>query len=158
MKNLDALTQEFNTKYERFFIGCDAVEDSGLWDIEEYGDMEAFYQNDLVSVIIRLIAADGSISSKEVEYLNKSFGFEYTVEELNEVYKSCKDDIGSYFDEQFQNGISVMRSKNEKLAARSYIRYYDANGKLRVFYNTYKKSMYGGCMCSFNQVAGMAIP
>lgn len=49
-------------------------------------------------------------------------------------------------------------SKNEKLAARSYIRYYDANGKLRVFYNTYKKSMYGGCMCSFNQVAGMAIP
>ena len=116
MKNLDALTQEFNTKYERFFIGCDAVEDSGLWDIEEYGDMEAFYQNDLVSVIIRLIAADGSISSKEVEYLNKSFGFEYTVEELNEVYKSCKDDIGSYFDEQFQNGISVMRSKNEKLA------------------------------------------
>ena len=116
MKNLDALTQEFNTKYERFFIGCDAVEDSGLWDIEEYGDMEAFYQNDLVSVIIRLIAADGSISSKEVEYLNKSFGFEYTVEELNEVYRSCKDDIGSYFDEQFQNGISVMRSKNEKLA------------------------------------------
>ena len=46
---------------------------------------------------------------------------------------------------------------NQKLAARSYIRYYDANGKLRVFYNTYKKSMFGGCMCSFNQVSDMAI-
>ena len=54
--------------------------------------------------------------------------------------------------------VAAAGSKNEKLAARSYIRYYDANGKLRVFYNTYKKSMYGGCMCSFNQVAGMAIP
>ena len=41
--------------------------------------------------------------------------------------------------------------KGDKIAARSYIRYYDANGKLRVFYNIYKKSMYGGCMCSFNQ-------
>lgn len=27
----------------------------------------------------------------------------------------------------------------------------NANGKLRVFYNNYKKSMYGGCMCSFDQ-------
>ncbi len=49
--------------------------------------------------------------------------------------------------------------KAEKLDARSYIRYYDANGKLRVFYNDYKKNMYyGGCMCSFNQVSSMAIP
>ncbi len=49
-------------------------------------------------------------------------------------------------------------AKNERVDARAYIRYYDANGKLRVFYNTYKKSMHGGCMCSFNQVAAMAIP
>lgn len=47
---------------------------------------------------------------------------------------------------------------DKKIDARSYIRYYDANGKLRVFYNTYKKNMYyGGCMCSFNQVSSMAI-
>lgn len=49
--------------------------------------------------------------------------------------------------------------KAEKIDARSYIRYYDANGKLRVFYNDYKKNMYyGGCMCSFNQVSSMALP
>lgn len=47
----------------------------------------------------------------------------------------------------------------DKLDARAYIRYYDANGKLRVFYNNYRSNMYhGGCMCSYNQVAGMAIP
>ena len=48
-------------------------------------------------------------------------------------------------------------SKDKKIAARSYIRYYDANGLLRVFYNTYKKNMYSGCMCSFNMISGMAI-
>ena len=49
--------------------------------------------------------------------------------------------------------------KAEKLDARSYIRYYDANGKLRVFYNTYKKNAYyGGCLCSFDQVSSMALP
>ncbi len=54
---------------------------------------------------------------------------------------------------------SSSEKKDEKIDARAYIRYYDANGKLRVFYNDYKKSMYyGGCLCSFNQVAGMAIP
>lgn len=49
--------------------------------------------------------------------------------------------------------------KGDKLDARAYIRYYDANGKLRVFYNNYNKTQYyGGCMCSFNQVAEMALP
>lgn len=42
--------------------------------------------------------------------------------------------------------------RDDKINARSYIRYYDANGKLRVFYNNYKKNMYnGGCLCSYNQ-------
>ena len=49
--------------------------------------------------------------------------------------------------------------KNAKLDARAYIRYTDANGMVRVFYNDYKSNMYhGGCMCSFNQVSSMALP
>lgn len=51
--------------------------------------------------------------------------------------------------------------KDDNLDARTYIRYYDANGKLRVFYNDYKnasnETYYGGCMCSFNHVADIAI-
>lgn len=42
--------------------------------------------------------------------------------------------------------------KDKKIDARAYLRYYDANGKLRVFYNNYRNNMYyGGCLCSFNQ-------
>ena len=47
--------------------------------------------------------------------------------------------------------------KDDKLDARSYMRYYDANGWLRVFYNDYSHDMYyGGCMCCYSQIASLA--
>ncbi len=116
MNKIDRLTDEFKFKYERFWIGCDALEELDRWNKEEYGEMDVFYQNDLVSVILRLIAADGKISDQEVKYLNENFGFDYTTEELEEVYENCKDEIVHYFDEQFVNGVSLMRSINDKLA------------------------------------------
>jgi fimbrial isopeptide formation D2 family protein len=49
--------------------------------------------------------------------------------------------------------------KNQKIDARAYIRYTDANGKVRVFYNNYKKNLYyGGCLSSFNQAKSLARP
>lgn len=116
MKKIDTLTQEFKIKLEKFITGCDALEELDNWDLEEYGEMDAFYQNDLVSVIIRLIAVDGNISENEVKYLNENFGFSYTVEELKDVYHSCSEEISHSFDEQFKNGISMMRAVNGNLA------------------------------------------
>lgn len=116
MKNIDKLTEQFKSLYESFLIGCDAIEELDQWNKDELGEMDVFYSNDLVSVIIRLIAADGNISTKEVEYLNHNFGFKYTVEELTEVYASCKEEIGHSFDESFAKGITYMRSINSKLA------------------------------------------
>ena len=78
--------------------------------------MDVFYQNDLVSVILRLIAIDGKISRKEAEYLNKNFGFDYTASELADIYENCEEEISHSFDEQFENGVTYMRSINEKLA------------------------------------------
>ena len=118
MKRIDQLTQEFQFKLEEFLTGCDAIEELDEWNKEEYGEMDGFYQNDLISVILRLIAVDGEISDAEVEYLNKNFGFEYTTQELTEVYKNCKEEVGHSFDESFQKGVVLMRSINEKLAER----------------------------------------
>ncbi len=116
MEKIDICVESFKLKYDLFMIGCDAIEEEGLWDTEVLGEMDGFYFNDLSSVIIRLIASDGNISEKEVEYLNKTFGFEYTLDELKEVYKNCKDNIDHSFDEAFENGISYMRKINSKLA------------------------------------------
>lgn len=49
--------------------------------------------------------------------------------------------------------------KDQKIDARSYLRYTDANGKVRIFYNNYKKNLYyGGCLSSFNQAKSLARP
>ncbi len=116
MKKIDMYIDVFKKEHEMFLIGCDSIEEMGLWDKENLGEMDAFYSNDLTSVIIRLIASDGKISEKEVGYLNETFGFEYTLDELTEVYNNCSDDIGHSFDESFENGISYLRKLNGKLA------------------------------------------
>lgn len=116
MSKLEKLIDSFQLKLDKFMIGCDAIEEEGRWNKDLHGEMEHFYVNDLVSIIIRLIAADGVISEKEADYLNDAFGFDYTPEELTEVYRSCEDEIGLSFDEDFENGISYMRELNDRLA------------------------------------------
>ena len=116
MENVDVLTERFKLEYDRFLIGCDALEEEGLWDMDALGEMEACYQNDLVGVILRLIASDGEISARETEYLNKTFGFEYAPEELEALCQSCLDAFDGAFDEQARAGYRLMQSKNEKLA------------------------------------------
>ena len=116
MKNIENYAESFKIKYERFINGCDSIEEIELWDKETLGEMDVFYANDLTSVIIRLIAVDGNISQKEVDDLNKTFGFEYSLPELTEVYENCIDNIDHSFDENFENGITYMRKINGKLA------------------------------------------
>lgn len=54
-------------------------------------------------------------------------------------------------------GESLEEAYNEYFAARSYIRYVDANGLERVYYNNYesRNAFYGGCCTSFDAIRGM---
>lgn len=116
MNRLDTLTEQFRFLYEKFLNGCDAVEELGKWNKDEYGEMDSYYTNDLCTVVIRIIAVDGNVSKSEVKYLNDNFGFSYSVSELTEVYASCRDRIDEYFDTNFADGIAYMRSINAKLS------------------------------------------
>ncbi len=116
MKNIDVYSEEFKIKHEQFIIGCDSVEEMGLWDKERYGEMDAFYSSDMACIIIRLIASDGRVTEKEVEYLNTNFGFDYSLESLVEVYETSGDAIGGSFNEFFESGVNLLRTVNEKLA------------------------------------------
>lgn len=49
MESIDNLTKAFRFQYERFHLGCDAIEETGAWDKEKFGEMGAFYENDLLS-------------------------------------------------------------------------------------------------------------
>ncbi len=117
MKDLKNYAEEFRYKYDEFLTGCDALEEMGLWNKEENGEMDAFYTGDLTSIIIRLISADGDITAKEVNYLNDMFGFIYTEEELTEIYEQCSEEIDKLFDEGVKNGYDIMNGLNKKLAA-----------------------------------------
>lgn len=116
MENINKLTEQFKSLYERFLIGCDSIEEMGEWNIEEYGDMDVFYSNDLIGVILRLIVSDGIISDKEVNYLNKTFDFDYSIEELKDVYENCKEELQDTYDDNFSSGLIIMKSINLKLA------------------------------------------
>lgn len=116
MSNLEKLTESFKMKYEAFITGCDSVEELELWDKETFGEMDGFYSNDLISIIIRLIASDGIITQNEVDYLNKTFDVNYSLEELKCVYNDCKENFGESFDQDFENGIERIKKVNEKLA------------------------------------------
>ena len=83
----------FKVQYEQFVNSCDAAEEAGLWNLEEYGEMEGYYFNILMGIILHTISADGNVAEAEVEYLNTTFGFDYTVDSLLEVYYSVGRDI-----------------------------------------------------------------
>lgn len=114
--NLEQLSKSFQAKYIDFVDGCDALEECDLWDKEQDGEMDGYYQNDLVSIIIRLITVDGFVSENEVKYLNEVFGFEYTIAELKEVCELCQEGIDELFDGAFASGIKKMRAINDGLA------------------------------------------
>lgn len=114
--DLKKLTESFRTKYESFITGCDSVEFDTVWDKAENGEMDVFFENELLSVILSLIISDGKISDAEVRYLNDSFGFSYTVDELKEVYENLGEEIENYFEENFKSGYAMLRGINDKLA------------------------------------------
>lgn len=116
MGNLDELTNVFLSKMDKFLISCDAIEAKGLWDKEEYGEMDVFFQNEIQSVIIHLIAVDGMIHQSEVDYLNKNFRMDYSKEELQSVYDNCPTEIDHFFDDNFKGGLFILQGIDNELA------------------------------------------
>ena len=115
---MDAMVniESFRMRFDSFLTGCDSIEEMGLWDREALGEMDVFYTSELASIVIRLIATDGKITGREVTYLNETFGFDLSLEQLQDIYSACEEELDRSFDEGFENGIQVMRKINEKLA------------------------------------------
>ncbi len=116
MKDLSILTDSFKLKYEKFILGCDSIELDESWDKEANGEMDVFYENEILSVILSLIIADGTISEAEVRYLNDNFGLSYSVEQLKTVYTALGDEIDAFFERYFKAGYQMLQGIHEKLA------------------------------------------
>ena len=117
MNNLDISAENFQIKFDKFLMSCEAVENATLWDEDTYGTMEDYYAELLVSTILRTITADGWVSDREVNYLNQLFGFSYDGGELEQVYDGCSDMLASEnFDGDLKDGIARLRETSARLA------------------------------------------
>lgn len=95
MNKLDTYIDGYRLKLEKLIICCDGLEED-VWDLEEYGEMDSYLINELMSVVLPLVAVDGKVTDGEVEYINRIFGTEYSLPELNII---CMDVVGFSYEE-----------------------------------------------------------
>ena len=118
MSKIQEYAESFKLKYERFLIGCDAVQEEGDWSVENLGDMGAYYTRELLIMILRIITADGWVSQTEVDYLNEFFGFTYTQKELDKALDGLETPLHSISNEKLIiASMKLLRSINARLAA-----------------------------------------
>ena len=116
MFNLKTQAEAFKLNYEKFLTACDALEEEKRWDTEKYGEMESWYFNDIMCVIIHLISSDGSFSRKEADYVNDVFGFGYTAAELAELYRVQGEDINRLILEDVPANYQLLKGFDGELA------------------------------------------
>lgn len=116
MSKLQDLTEGFQLQYEKFLHGCDAIEMNGDWDVYESGDMETYYFNDMLCLILHLVSVDGEFSGTEADFVNAIFGSQYTVKELTGIYQSEKKDIQSMVQDEIPADYRRLININEGLA------------------------------------------
>ena len=106
MEKHETIIEQFKKEYKSFLERCNELNDTALWNKEEYGDMEAYFTNDLCCILIVLIAADGYFDEAEVRFINATLNLDYDENALKGVYDQCKDDI----DQVFEHGIPESKS------------------------------------------------
>ena len=116
MEKMKKYAEEFKFKLEHFMTGCDSLEEVHLWDKEALGEMDVYYEGELVSIAMGLISSDGRCSGGEAEFMADMFGFENTPDELEEIYENCKENLDVMFEDGNENGFTLMKNINEKLA------------------------------------------
>ncbi len=115
-EKLLAYSEEFANVYDYFLRTTDSLGKTEIWNAEELGDMDSFYSNYLLTAITRIVAVDGKVTQKEVDYLNVSFEFDYTVETLTEIYEHCVDGLEVPFDQYLYEGIDKLTEIDAKLS------------------------------------------
>jgi len=90
MKLLDSLAEGYKLKLEMLINSCDTMEEAAMWDKEEFGEMDAYLVNELMSVVLPFVAVDEKVTEEETKYVNKIFGTEYSVRDLKDI---CIDTV-----------------------------------------------------------------
>ncbi len=77
----------FKLCWELFINGFDSLEHVGSWDVEKYGEMEAYCENILICLLVKSVFADKSIQQDEIDAINDLFGLELTLSTVTQIYE-----------------------------------------------------------------------
>ena len=91
MESIDRLTEEFREKYAAFCESCA--------DAEKH---------------LSMIVADGNVGESETDYLNRTFGFTYTVEELLDLYAFSARDLSDNYADNIRDVLSLLRDADRR--------------------------------------------
>lgn len=114
MRNIIA---NFKLNYETFINGRNSIVEAEQWNKNALGNMASFNADHLLCIILQLVAIFGNISQKITDHFNKTFGLEYDLDKLVEIYKNCIDNINKTLDKTAFNGITYIVNTAGKLAA-----------------------------------------
>ncbi len=113
------MENNFRFEWEKFLNGFDAIEEENSWDKAAYGEMEAYCENILVSVMMHFITVDGIITQTEIDTLNKLFDFNFKFEYIKSIYKSMESEIVKFIKNP-EEILAVISAANENIC-RQYI-------------------------------------
>ena len=96
------VTEEFRTLCERVFTG---------------GDPDGVLQDDLLGVILRLIAADGEIGQAEADTVNEWLGLALTAAELRAIWEKSRAALGQSFEAGLAEDVARLAADDPARAA-----------------------------------------
>ena len=105
----------FAQKYEKFISRCTELNENEAWDEDEYCEMGLFYESSMTNLILSLLVCDDEIHKKEVLFIER-FGIgSYSVERLQEIYASLKDNIDNYYEKNIIRDIELLKKVDTDL-------------------------------------------
>ena len=118
MVNDEAKINAFKEEYESFLEKLDGLERSDHWDKTEIGELDALLGSDIINVAIRLMAADGEYTGKEMLRVNELFGFDYKAPEIDTIYEDYKEGINHVIDVEIEENYKMLQSAHADVAAK----------------------------------------
>ena len=115
MNKFNEYVNGYKLKLEKLIICCDGLEEDNSWNLEEFGEMDSYLVNELMSVVLPLIAVDGKISEREVEYVNRIFGTEYSLPDLRVICMDVEDVDYKEIDERIRETSELLKVINKEL-------------------------------------------
>ena len=113
---LDSLTEEFRQRYDDMAELCASAEREGRWNTERDGSMEGYAFAALAGAILSLIVSDGNVGERETDYLNRTFGFDYTVDDLLSLYRFSARDLRENAVANGGDAVVALRASDEKVS------------------------------------------